>query len=222
MSTNAGVAATWSDFLEDLGQIPAGRVHREPQPGHAKLEDLISVNSVGNQCELVDGTLVEKAMGWQESLIAMCLGSLLREFVISKQLGVVTGADGFVRLFPDLVRSPDVAYFSWQRLPDRRIPDTPVPQIVPDLAVEVISAGNTRSELARKCREYFRAGALEVWMVDTRERTVAVYSSVTEYRIFNEDQSVGGGEMLPGLEVNLAELFGELDRQPPGDQSGNA
>lgn len=220
MSANAAVAATWSDFLEDLGQIPAERVLREPQPGRATLENLISVNSAGSQCELVDGTLVEKAMGWQESLIAMCLGSLLREFVISAKLGVVTGADGFVRLFPDLVRSPDVAYFSWQRLPDGRIPETPIPQIVPDLAVEVISTGNTRSEMARKCREYFRAGVSEVWMVDTRERTVAVYSSVTEYRIFNEDQIVSGGELLSGLEISLAELFGELDRQPPEGHSG--
>ena len=106
MSTNAAVAATWSDFLEDLGQIPAERVLREPRPGHATLKHLTAAHHNGCLCELVDATLVEKAVGWQESLIAMCLGSILREFVIEGSHGVVTGSDGFVRLFPDLVRGP--------------------------------------------------------------------------------------------------------------------
>jgi len=66
MSINAAVAATWSDFLEDLGQIPAERVLREPQPGRATFRDLSEAHLRGCLCELVDGTLVEKAMGWQE------------------------------------------------------------------------------------------------------------------------------------------------------------
>jgi len=148
-------------------------------------------------------------------LIAMCLGSILREFVVSNSLGVVTGSDGFVSLFPDLVRGPDVAYFSWKRLPAGRVPEQPVPSIVPDIAVEVLSIGNTRNEMSRKCREYFRAGVSQVWMVDPRQRTVAIYTSVTSFEIFNEDQNLNGGDILPGLSISLAEVFGELDRQQP-------
>ena len=154
-------------------------------------------------------------MGWRESLIALALGSILREFSTVNNLGVVTGADGFVRLLGSLVRGPDVAFVSWARLPGGRIPDDAVPQIVPDLAVEVISLGNTLPEMSRKRREYFHAGVRLVWMVDPRERTVAVYTSINDYEILDEDQVLGGHDVLPGLEIPLADVFAELDRHPP-------
>jgi len=217
MSANAAVPATFSEFLEDLGHIPPERVRTDPTPGQATLDDLIRANNNGGLCELVDGTLVEKAMGWQESVIAMYLGKLLTDFAVSHNRGFISGADGFIHLFPDLVRGPDVAYFSWQRMPNQQVPTNPVPSIVPDIAVEVISISNTRSEMIRKNREYFRAGVTQVWMVDPRERTVAVYTSATAYTILNEDQTLTGGDILPGLEVCLAEVFGQLDRQPEGN-----
>lgn len=78
MSSNAAVAMNLSDILTDLGNIPAYRVRSEPKPGTATLEDLLQVNRQGGMCELVDGALVEKAMGWRESLIAIALGSIIR------------------------------------------------------------------------------------------------------------------------------------------------
>ena len=72
----------------------------------------------------------------------------------------------------------------------------------------MLSVGNTRSEMARKCREYFRAGVAQVWTVDPRQRTVAVYSSVTDYEILNEDQNLNGGDVLSGLSISLANVFG--------------
>ena len=60
-----------------------------------------------------------------------------------------------VRLAPGLVRIPDLAFISWQRLPERRVPTDPIPGLVPDLVVEVLSDGNTAAEMDRKRREYF-------------------------------------------------------------------
>ena len=82
--SNAAVAGSLSDVLTELGGIPVERVHHIPAPGSATVDDLISANANGALCELVDGTLVEKAMGWTESLMALALGSLLREFVNSQ------------------------------------------------------------------------------------------------------------------------------------------
>lgn len=211
MSSNAAVAATWSEFLEDLGQIPAHRVRRDPTPGTATIDDLVRINEGGGRCELVDGALVEKAMGWQQSLIAMVLGEIIGGFVRKNKLGWVTGPDGFIKLFPDVVRGPDVAFFSRQRTPNGKLPQEKVPAIVPDLAIEVLSESNTRSEMMRKCREYFLAGATQVWMFDLRQRTVAVYTAVSAYQVFDEDQVLSAGDILPGLSVSLAEVFGELD-----------
>jgi len=213
--SNAAVAGNFSDILTDLGGISGERVYRSPEPGRATIEDLLQKNETGAMCELIDGTLVEKAMGWTESLIALALGSILRQFVNAHNLGLVTGPDGFVRILGSLVRGPDVAFISWDRLPNRRVPNVSVPECVPDLAVEVLSLGNTRTEMSRKRREYFHACVRLVWMIDPRERTVAVYTSITDYTIIDENGKLSGSDVLPGLEIDLAELFAELDRQPP-------
>lgn len=215
MSSNAAVATNFADILMDLGNIPASRVRSEPKPGTATVEDLLRVNSQGGMCELVDGALVEKAMGWRESMIAMALGSIIRSFVLTRNLGVVSGADGFIRILRTQVRGPDVAFISWDRLLGGKVPEDKVPELVPDLAIEVLSEGNTYAEMARKRREYFHAGVRQVWMVDIEERTVAVYTDITKYELFDETQSLNGGDILPGLEISLGALFGELDRTRP-------
>lgn len=215
MIQNAAVAVRLSQILAELGDIPADRVRLEPAPGRAVLADLEKVNSNGGLCELVDGTLVEKAMGWRESLIAAFLIELIGSFVRQNNIGLVSGPDGFTEIFDSTVRGPDVAFVSWARMPDGKVPEEAVPHVVPDLAVEVISASNTLTEMSRKRREYFHAGVRMVWMVDPRERTVAVYTSITDYVILDEDGSLDGGDVLPGLKISLAEVFAELDRRPP-------
>ena len=215
MNTNAAVAANLSEMLEDLGGIPAARICVEPAPGHATIEDLIRLNGQGGMFELVDATLVEKAMGWRESLIASLLCELLRQYLRHNDLGLVSGPDGFMQILRTQVRGPDVAFVSWQRLPDGKVPDAPVPEIVPDIAVEVLSEGNTYAEMSRKRREYFHAGVRQVWMVDPNKRTVAVYTDIMRYEVFDEVAELSGGDVLPGLVIPLSEVFGELDRQRP-------
>ncbi|MEZ6137813.1 MAG: Uma2 family endonuclease [Pirellulaceae bacterium] len=215
MSVNAAVAARFSDILADLGNIPSDRVRFDPKPGTATIDDLIRVNRGTGLCEMVDGTLVEKAMGWRESLLASVLIELLRQFLRTHNLGLVSGPDGFIRILGSQVRGPDVAFTSWARLPNGRVPDQAVPEIVPDLVIEVLSAGNTYAEMARKRREYFHAGVRQVWMVDPNERTVAVYTDITRHEVLDEDATLMGQDILPGLAIPLNEVFGELDRCQP-------
>lgn len=110
------------------------------------------------------------------------------------------------------MRLPDVAFVSWDRLPNRRIPDEPVPNVVPDLAVEVLSASNTLGEMARKRGEYFRAGVRLVWEIDPRVRTVRVYTFETAYADLAAADTLDGAPVLPGFALPLAQLFAELDR----------
>ena len=83
---------TIADFLRRLGNIPAGRVRLHPMPGTATEKDVIRVLDEENRpCELVEGTLVEKAMGYEESAIAAYLIMCLNNFVLPRKLGIVTG-----------------------------------------------------------------------------------------------------------------------------------
>src|SRR4051794_27124226 len=124
---------TIAQLLQRLGDIPADRVRFTPYPSTATIDDLLKPEN--KLCELVEGTLVEKAMGWRESYLARFLIEVIGPFVRAGNLGVCTGADGQWELMSGLVRLPDFAFATWDRLPDGKIPeeDDPIPNIVPDL-----------------------------------------------------------------------------------------
>jgi Uma2 family endonuclease len=207
------IATTWEDRLSDLGNVPAIRVRLDPTPGTATVNDVVRLRDTERRLyELVDGTLVEKAMGWQESFLAGILLQWLNNYLDQKRLGVATGPDGMTRLFGDTVRGPDVAFVTWERLPDGRLPREPVPDLVPNFVIEVLSSGNTYAEMSRKRREYFHAGVELLWMVDHRSRTVTVFNSALDFTVFREGQMLDGGTVLPGWQVDVSDLFGRLDR----------
>src|SRR5438105_3865279 len=135
---------TVADLLEHLGAIPPGRVRFFPPPGTATEKDVLArPDGVKRLCELVDGVLVEKPCGFYESRLAVVLIHRLGEFVDLHDLGIVLGPDATLRLRSGLVRLPDVSFISWDHFPGRLLPAEPVPNLAPDLAVEVLSASNT-------------------------------------------------------------------------------
>jgi Uma2 family endonuclease len=205
---------TLADLLRELGDIPPARVRFPPPPGRATEADVLAADRHGDRtCELVDGVLVEKATGLRESFLAIALAAILRAFVLPRNLGLVTGADGTMQLAAGLVRIPDVAFTGWGRIPGGRVPTDPIPHLAPDLAVEILSEGNTPREMARKRREYFAAGTRLVWKVDPEARTVTVYTGPEFLRVLGSTGTLDGGEVLPGFTLALADLFAELDRQ---------
>jgi Uma2 family endonuclease len=204
---------TLADLVDRLGGIPLDRIRYHPFPGTATDQDVIRIEEQENRlCELVEGVLVEKPMGLRESLLAMAIGQRLREFVTPPNLGLVSGADGMMRLFAGLVRIPDVAFIAWDSVPGRRVPDEPIPELAPDLAVEVLSRTNTAREMARKLNEYFDAGVKLVWIVDPDRRVVTAYTSPSESTRLTEAQTLDCGSLLPGFRLVLHDLFAELDR----------
>ena len=204
---------TLDGLLEHFGGISPARVRLHPPPGTATEADLVEFNDRKlTLCELVDGTLVEKGMGFVESLLGVAIVCSLRKPIVAKNLGLITGADGPMRLRPGLVRLPDVAFASWDRIPGGRVTFEPIADFAPDLAVEVLNLTNTRAEMARKRREYFEAGVRLVWEVDPRSRTVTVYDAPEHCTLLDVSDTLEGGDVLPGFALPLADLFGELDR----------
>ena len=203
---------TTVDLSQRLGVSPE-RIRASPAPGTATVEDVIHIQDHEDiSCELIDGTLVEKVMGFLESGLGMFLGRKLADFVDTQNLGIVTGMDGTFELMPHLVRIPDVAFTSWDRLPGGRYPTAPIPAIAPNLAVEVLSHSNTPREMALKRRDYFAAGVELVWEVDPTDRTVAVYASPTAMRTLTIADTLDGGMVLPSFTIAVGEVFAQLDR----------
>jgi len=111
-----------------------------------------------------------------------------------------------------LVRIPDVSFISWEQCPDG-IPDEQVPRLYPDLAVEVISPSNTRKEIARKLREYFKAGTTLAWVVYPKKREATVYTAPDASVTLTEADSLDGGTVLPGFKLELKKLFAKLEKK---------
>jgi len=204
---------TLADLLDYLGVSPK-RVRYPPSPGQATEKDVLEIQArEGRLYELVKGVLVEKVMGFQESVLAAALVGFLWGFVRPRKLGLVALPDGLMRLAPRLVLIPDVSFTSWDRIPGRRMPKKPIPNLVPDLAVEVLSPSNTRKEMARKREDYFTAGVRLVWEVNPKTRIIEVYTAPDQFTRLGEEDTLEGGEVLPGFALRLRELFGELDEQ---------
>jgi Uma2 family endonuclease len=89
----------------------------------------------------------------------------------------------------------------------------PIPDLAPDLAVEMLSEGNTKAEMARKVQEYFDAGVILVWLIDPRKRTARVFSSVGKSTLVRADQALDGGPVLPGFVLPLSDLL-DRSRRP--------
>ena len=207
---------TINDLLEALGGIGPTRVRFHPTPGTATAVDLEAVNTREQGIfELVDGVLVAKPMGKLESMLAGAILALLREFVLAHNLGIVTAPDGMIRLGPKTFRVPDVAFIAWARIPDGPLTEESLANVVPDLAIEVLSPSNTKSEMAKKRREYFAAGVRLVWEVDLPSRTVAVFKVPRRSTRLDATMTLEAPEILPGFRLPISDLFADLNRRKP-------
>jgi Uma2 family endonuclease len=204
-----------ADLIKDLGGISPSRICYDPRPGTATIKDLIRINASQDWIyELVDGTLVEKIMGTAEGMLTAEIIMMLGLFVKPRRLGFVLGADGTMRIMPNLVRAPDVSFVARTKFPRGKFPRVPVADLVPDLAIEVLSKGDRPGEIKRKLKEYFQSGVRAVWLIDPRKETGAIYTSPTQVTAIPKGGTMDGGVVLPGFKLNLSELFAELDDLP--------
>ena len=213
----------WSlaDLRDYLGDISLDRIRLCPPPGCATEEDVNEIQVREDRLfELEAGILVEKAMGWYESLLAGIIITELHLYLRSQDLGKVFGADGPFRILPGVVKIPDVSFISWERWPKEAPPRRPIPALIPDLVVEVLSETNTEREMDAKLEKYFEAGVRLVWYVDPATRSARVFAGPTEVRRIEPDSVLDGGDLLPGFQLSLRRLFEEADRQGPADRQG--
>lgn len=168
-------------------------------------EQLLRAGDIG-RCELVRGKLVMMVpAGGEHGDIAYELGYRLGEYVRPRKLGKILAAEtGFlISRRPDTVRAPDVAFVRAGRLTISRgyIPGAP------DLAVEVLSPDDRPGYVREKVAEWLEAGTRAVWVVDPRARTVAVHEAGRKPRVLAESQVLPGGDVLPGFELPVREIF---------------
>lgn len=205
----------FAELLHQLGDIPLERIRMEAPPGTATEKDVLAAERAPRKrlCELVDGVLVEKPMGTPEALLATILARLMGNHVEQEDFGLVLGADGMMRLFPGQVRIPDVSFISWSRLPEDQLPQGAIASVVPNVAVEILSPGNTKGEMDRKLRDYFLAGVELVWIIDPKTQSAKAYTSPEDVQRIGKTGDLDGDAVLPGFRLPLKELFARTKRR---------
>lgn len=166
----------------------------------------------GDRFELVDGKLVEKAMGAESSYVGWRLSRILGNYCESPFLGYVFPADTSYQFMPgrpNLVRKPDVSFVRLGRLPNEALPGGHI-RLAPDLAVEVVSPNDLFYEVEEKVQEYRTGGVRLIWIVVPPTRTVLVRRINGTIAEVSEGGELDGEDVIPGFRCRVADLF-----QPP-------
>jgi len=172
-------------------------------------DELLMMPDDGFHYELVKGELKRMSpTGDKHGRVTMELAYALYQYVKRNNLGRVYAAETGFKLEsdPDTVRAPDVAFVSMKRIQAAGSIQG-YRSGAPDLAAEVLSPGNTKREMAEKVEEYFAAGAHLVWIVNPKSKTVTVYRSLTDVATLTEEDTLDGGEVVPGFQIPVAEIF---------------
>src|SRR4051812_12675016 len=168
--------------------------------------------------EIVGQQVVEKLpMGVLESTLASLLLELMGPYARTMKLGQVFCEVLFdVRPSVDRSYRPDLAFVSAEKWPvNRRGPQVESWPIVPDLAVEVISASNPGGVVLLKARDYLKAGVRLVWMIYPSAEEIHVFDARTPATVsrLQPGDVLRGEEVVPGFELPLSMLFGPGDEQ---------
>jgi Uma2 family endonuclease len=165
--------------------------------------------------EIIDGCRVELPLGSAyASLVAFELAQEIARFAEKNDLGIASMETLFhLNLPADRNRRPDVAFVSFERWPRGRRMDLRAEawDVVPDLAVEVVSPIDLAEELLEKLDEYLRSGVRQVWIVYPNRRLVFIFDSLTSVRVLAPADELDGGAILPGLRLPVASLFPESE-----------
>ena len=179
------------------------------KPRLVTAQKLLEMPDDGYHYELVRGELRKMApAGYRHGKCAGKVNGVLFGHVAANDLGTVPTAEtGFLLASdPDLVRVPDVAFVSREREEVAGIMDGFFPG-PPDLAVEVISPSDRYTDVAEKVEDWLNAGSRMVIVVDPRRRVVTVHLPGAAPITLTEQDTLDGGDVIPGWSMPVAEIF---------------
>lgn len=171
------------------------------------------IENDGKRFILIEGVIYEMPpASWKHGDIAGVIFGLLWVFLRKHPLGRLTAAETGYRLSQDgkIVLAPDVGFIANERIPDE-LPDTGYVPFAPDLAVEVVSPGNSANEISLKVSTYLQYGTQQVWLVYPEQQTVEVYTpngnNEAQVKYLSVNDVLDGGDMLAGFTLKISEIF---------------
>ena len=142
------------------------------------------------------------------SYFCVRISVLLYQFIDAHGLGRVVSNDAGVvtQRNPDTVRGPDVAFYSYARVPRGPLPEGYWP-VTPELVIEVRSPDDRWKDVVHKAAEYLDANVLTVAVIDPVPQRVHLFSADRESTVLNAGDMLTFPDVLPGFEVPVSRLF---------------
>ncbi len=172
-------------------------------------DELFRLTGDHRRYALVRGELLRMTpAGFAHGAVVANLTAPLAQHVKAHRRGIVCGAEtGFVLARdPDTVLAPDAAFVRRERIPAAGAPAT-FWNGAPDLAVEVVSPGDTRPQVASKVDAWLAAGARVVWVADPRDESVTVHQGDRAPQRLTAADTLNGAPLLPGFRLRVADVF---------------
>jgi Uma2 family endonuclease len=162
----------------------------------------------GYDHELVDGELVMSPKNnFRHGDICIRISAALVNFVNSRRLGVVCDSSTGFWMQNRNCRAPDISFISKERLRGKKRADNAFFQGAPDLAIEVLSPNNTPDEITKRLKDFFSSGTRLAWIINPQDESAEVCHSPTVRRLVGPGGMLDGEDVVPGFQLNLAELF---------------
>lgn len=184
---------------------------RETQSTESDLitgEEFYMMADIG-PAELVEGKVVPiTPTGGEHGFVEFfTLGRLLGNFVAEQDIGWLLGGEVgiYTRRDPDTIRGADIVFLSRERAP--KGPPKGYLEVAPELIIEIVSPGNTWTDMRRKIDEYFDAGVDRVWIVEPETKSVLVYKDSTTIEKYEAGDVLAGDGDLEGFEISVDDIF---------------
>ncbi len=195
----------------DVLSAPKPLSHAVPFAGNGR-----SVDESDSLYEIIDGRRLEKTISVLATEWTSKIHYFLCRYVLEARAGRATVESLFSLPGLNRERRPDVAYVSYSNWSaDRPLPRSAAWPIAPDLAVEVVSPRNYSDDVVGKVSDYFASGAKQVWVVWPREPRLYLYADPDHIRSFNLNDTIDGGDLLPGFRLSMRELFDAVGTEEP-------
>jgi Uma2 family endonuclease len=177
-------------------------------------EELQALPEDGFIHEVVAGELVMSPKNnYQHESVFGRLFAALYQFNRTHRLGVVRGSSAGHWMNNQNCRAPDISFVPKARLESLNFKPTSKKFFpgAPDLAIEILSPNNTRSEITSRLRDFFASGTQIAWIINPETESAEVCHSLTQMRLVGPDGELAGEHLLPGFRYRISDLFKEWD-----------
>jgi len=177
-------------------------------------EELQALPEEGCIHEVVNGALVMSPKNnFHHESICGRLQFALQSYNREHRLGVVRASSAGYWMFNRNCRAPDLSFIPKARLDSlgfkpsarRFFPGAP------DLAVEVLSPGNTRVEMDQRLSDFFASGTQIAWVINPEAECVEVCHAPGQRQRLDASGALDGEHLLPGFRYAVVDLFKEWD-----------